>query len=703
MIPEETKLRSSPNVSESEPLDIPPHPRPKTLNKTQRYEGTRWVAGEGPERARVMFVATSVLQEEEIDHTRASYGIKLFDPPRYLKGPAGQILSNLADQTGLDMDSCYYTSICKWLLPKPKRTNPSKTSIDAGLPLLLEEISRVNPDIIVCLGKPVFDNLYGQKFKLNDIAGGWFTHVISGRLRRLYPMEDVTKLVTKPEYVPRFTMDLKEVSRMLRRIDGVHVGQYEEKYEVIHNSVELHGLTQKLTAGQHKILSVDCEWHGENHMVGQLRSLQICWAPGEAAYIRFMDDQLNYVFDVSYREAGAILSPWLDREDVKYVGHHIAADLPWMHSYLGLEWFDKGWFDTEFGQQCVEESSELGLERLGMAYSDLGRYDVELTRWCKKNSAKVKDGYGLVPDHILIRYAMCDVDIVMRSYPHIIRQLEQDYGGRAYEYYRNIFNPFVTNVFTSFTLYGLPVNRQRVDHLRDLYQWARREMLEEFRVLMVDESEKLLLRKLMSFKETPEDRRDVVRGFKEVKSLADSGDIQGAKRLTFELAGPENAHLIGVVWDHFERAPEFNANSVKHVGPWLFDVKGYTPVKSTTNKAKGIPSVPWETVMGYDPDKRKEFNPSADKQTVEILAQTHEDPTLLQLMAYKSVDTVCKSFLGEPDEDEDGNVIREKGIHAYITPGDILVSNTSCTETGRPRFTKRHIDITSFGSVRLAA
>ena len=49
-----------------------------------------------------------------------------------------------------------------------------------------------------------------------------------------------------------------------------------------------------------------------------------------------MNDKLEYEFDVPYKEAGAILSEWLDQPQVKYVGHHISADLPWMH--YGLDW-----------------------------------------------------------------------------------------------------------------------------------------------------------------------------------------------------------------------------------------------------------------------------------------------------------------------------------------------------------------------------
>ena len=300
------------------------------------------------------------------------------------------------------------------------------------------------------LGKGAFEAVTGMRLPMRDIAGAWFRSERHGC--RVYPMEDVTLPVRKPEYVERFRVDLIEVARMLRSIDGVEVAAVERRYEVVDTADKLRALVARLEAGRRTVLSVDCEWHGINHVDGKLRSLQIAWAPGEAAYVRFMDDALNYALDVDYREAGRILSSWLDRPEVRYVGHHISADLPWMHAWLGLEWRGKTLLDTEYAQQCCDEYEPRGLERLSVRLTDLGRYDMPLYMWCRDNRALVEDGYGRIPDDILVPYACADVDVVIRAYPHLMRDLVgQDLIG----YYANVFNPMVADLFTLFALNGL--------------------------------------------------------------------------------------------------------------------------------------------------------------------------------------------------------------------------------------------------------
>src|SRR5690606_12333417 len=118
--------------------------------------------------------------------------------------------------------------------------------------------------------------------------------------------------------------------------------------------------------------------------------------------------------------------------------------------------------------------------------------------WKKRNPGKTKDGYGLIPDDILIEYSLKDCDGVMRSYPHILRRLAQEHGGSGLIYYQQIFNPFVTNIFTSFVLYGLPIDRQRIAQLRELYQYMRGELHKEFLSHIDTEAERLIEDKLES-------------------------------------------------------------------------------------------------------------------------------------------------------------------------------------------------------------
>ena len=125
-----------------------------------------------------------------------------------------------------------------------------------------------------------------------------------------------------------------------------------------------------------------------------------------------MDDKLNYSFDRPIETVRQIIAPVFNDPTVKFIGHNASADMPWMYHHLGIEVYQKFTFDTLYAQHTVNEYADLKLERLAIRYTDLGRYDFELQQWKKSHGFddKREEGYGRVPDGILIPYACKDVD-----------------------------------------------------------------------------------------------------------------------------------------------------------------------------------------------------------------------------------------------------------------------------------------------------
>jgi DNA polymerase I-like protein with 3'-5' exonuclease and polymerase domains len=407
---------------------------------------------------------------------------------------------------------------------------------------------------------------------------------------------------------------------------------------------------------------------------------RFCWASGKACYVRWMDDKGNYAFDISYKDAGAILSEWLDRDDVKYIGHHFAADAPWLHHVLGLNWYEKCIFDTEFAQQTANEAEDLSLERIAMKYTDLGRYDLDLVLWVKQNKALMEDGgYGAIPDEILIPYACKDVDTVFRAWPFIYRSLQvQD----LVEYYDNIFHPFVTDVFVSFALVGLPMDVDTMDELRVLYTFARDKMEVILREEIHVEAKNFVL---MAFatRLPPEIAYEKYLEF--ISLIANSDHAEAWSILKGAAKKPDDVPKLKSIFDHFIDSAHFNIRSAAHLKRWLFNVKGYEPIKSTSNKEKGLPSTSWEKIKGMPLDAQKNYNPAVDKQTLQILSEKNNDRILRKLLQLNAVGNICKAFLKEADVDADGNLVKENGLHFYLCSDNCVHGQMSTTETGRPR------------------
>lgn len=650
-----------------------------------RYDDELWLGGVGKRHLRIMFVQTCVTPEEVAEEIEEHYKTVKVDPaighcPQWIN------LKMYAELCGLSVESCYTTALIKHLPESvAERKNPKVSTVNMYMRWLQEEIALVKPKIIVCIGKPVFDALSGIKFKESDIHGLWYWYdgVCKARLYFIPGLH----LALKPEMDERYKMDFDAIKSMYDSLDDdAQEIATPLHYEVVSHSIQLENLVGRLERENAKVLSVDCEWGGQVHVDGMLRSLQIAWSPTDAVYIRFMDENANYSFDVGYKEAGRILAKWLNRPDVKYIGHHLSADLSWMNHWLGLDWYDKGIFDTEFAMQACDESLELGLDILALRYTDLGKYDWDLIQYKRKHPERKGTGYEYIPDDILIPYAVKDVIAVYRAWPKVEDWLKRQptvKGRTLLDYYREILNPFVTNVFTWFCLNGMPVDRDRLDMMRDLYNWAKNELQKDFRASVVAEADKLL-----------KDRLDEI-GRGSIKARIDelvmAGNHDAAERELHEAVlpaiseGKADWSSWSALFKHYVSAPDFNIRSSDKMRNWLFKVKGYTPAKTTSQKENGMPSIDWGKVLDYPASKQALFTPAVDKMSLEIFSSKYNDQVLRELLELNSVGNVCKAFLKPADVDDDGNVVKENGIHYWVTSDDRIHLQHSTTETGRPR------------------
>jgi len=403
------------------------------------------------------------------------------------------------------------------------------------------------------------------------------------------------------------------------------------------------------------------------------------------------------------------MSANFNKPETKYIGYHISSDLPWMHHWLGLDWYQKCLIDVEGAEQTLDENAELGLERLALKYTTFGRYDIDLERWKSENKKMVDDdkGYSLIPDSIIIPYSLRDVDAPLRAAPQIIKRLVLD---GTWDYYANYQHHLVTDIFTLFALQGLPIKKAKIDTLRELYTYCRTLLEAKFKNEVQEEGRALLFRAMMALASDGM----FAQVYQDILKLAAEGKHEEAmSRATafclpdwrVETAGDTFLQAKwGAEWEarkkaiipkleHYLNSPNFKIGSSDHKARWLFDVKGLEPVKSTQQKEKGLPSIPWKTVMNMkDAATRALYHPAVDKQTIKLLADDTGDPLLLRMLDILAVGNIAKNCFKPAEIDPDsGELIKENGLHYWIASDMRLHNNYSVTETGRPRSWKPNI------------
>lgn len=660
---------------------------PKTVlgfsDSTHTFEhednGTYFLGRGNRTRPDIMFVSSCPLEEELDDK---------FSPAMLLKGSPGALLGRSAMRAGIDLQDHYYTTLCKYCLPRSRKLKPDTVDLKRCAPLFEKELKQRKPKVVVCLGKPVFDYFYDLRFKEKEIMGGWFeapehkikvptgkwiTKKVDGeeveeqemqdfecyRDFHLFVMQPIHIPVVKPEVLEGQLFDLIEVRRHL---DFSETNESEQKikqnYTLLDTVDKVAAWSADMITNQYKVFSVDCEWGGEDYMSGDLRSVQACWKPGQAMCLQFFNEKGERTFsDEGYKQVLKYFQAVMNQPDVRFIGHNFAADYVWLKHWLGVDPYKRCIFDTMYAMHCVDESYDLKLERLSIRFTTLGRYDIPLAIWKKKNKKKMNDGgYGAVPTEILFPYSCADVDVPFRAWPKLTKLLVND---GTYGYFYGVRLPYVTDGYAHMSESGMPLNRNDTRKVRKNFTMVSELMLETFKA-RVREKADFAVQMLVH-----EHAEDPVKVYNQLVT----GEIN-----VMDLKNHLGAKVFAEKYEtlkHWEDARDFNPNSSHKKIRWLFEFKGHTPIKSTATDDG--PSVDWEKVEALPEAQRKNYRPSTDKDVLAILGEGDEDIKLL--LEYLAVYQVIKTFLKTEGQ----------GLEKYIRDDGKVHTNFLITETGRPK------------------
>src|SRR3954454_13217778 len=125
--------------------------------------GPQTVFGEGARRAEVMLVGEQPGDQED----RAGHPFV---------GPAGRVLDEALEQSGIDRSKAYVTNVVKhfkWEARGKRRIHakPNWTEIAACKPWLEAELAVVEPRVLVCLGATAAQALLGKQFRVTRQRG----------------------------------------------------------------------------------------------------------------------------------------------------------------------------------------------------------------------------------------------------------------------------------------------------------------------------------------------------------------------------------------------------------------------------------------------------------------------------------------------------------------------------------------------------
>ena len=136
--------------------------------------GTQTVFGEGAERAEVMMVGEQPGDREDIEG-------------RPFVGPAGHVLDEALERSGIERDLVYVTNVVKHFKWRPRgkrriHQKPNLEEVRACRPWLDAELALVRPRVLVCLGSTAAQALLGRDFRVTRERGRFVESPLADRV-----------------------------------------------------------------------------------------------------------------------------------------------------------------------------------------------------------------------------------------------------------------------------------------------------------------------------------------------------------------------------------------------------------------------------------------------------------------------------------------------------------------------------------------
>ncbi len=162
---------------------------------------TQLVFADGNPEAKIMFIGEAPGRDEDL-------------AGRPFVGRSGKLLDLMIGAIGLDRTSAYIANIIPWRPPGNRDPSPQETQI--CLPFIRRQIELVDPDVIVCLGKPSSQAVLELKDGIMKTRGRWYNYDTGKRTIRAMPTFHPAYLLRSPSYKRLTWQDLRAVRKALQ-------------------------------------------------------------------------------------------------------------------------------------------------------------------------------------------------------------------------------------------------------------------------------------------------------------------------------------------------------------------------------------------------------------------------------------------------------------------------------------------------------
>lgn len=432
-------------------------------------------------------------------------------------GPSGRYFQEKCKEFDLAWQDWYVTNVVHYM-PPDGSSNLKAAYVSDCRPILHQELACLKPRIVVCLGKEAYKAVTRRTDSITASTGlAMPVQIVVGATADEQPIlhEMVVVPILHPAEALRdpakeriFLRGMEALREVVRGKPVTSSLPSEQAWTVARTRSEVEAWLRVMKERLNRLplrdrfVGLDCEWHGKNpyRSDSYLRTIQLACC-GQALVIVLTKPGGELTYDQPVSELMQALKKFL--EQTRPVGHFLAFDAVWL-AYFGLDVFavnpvplmpkdgvtpwhqvrdGVGYWDTAYAAHALEETSGFGaldLTSVALRYAQVPRYDMELQDWCKAHKAITANGYGEVPEELLVPYAARDVLVLEPICRAQSRQLDKDAYGN------DVWQPFwesllIQPVLAEMMSRGVFVDTQRLVALRQLFYERREALLRQMR------------------------------------------------------------------------------------------------------------------------------------------------------------------------------------------------------------------------------
>lgn len=532
------------------------------------------IPGRGSEQARIMFIGEAPGQHEDREG-------------KFFVGAAGRLLLETIQQLGYQPKDYYYSNVVRCATPG-ENVKPTPKTCKICAQMVAEEIEKIHPELIVCLGGTAAEHILG-KTNILKIRNNWFIYG---------PLNIPALAVLHPSYILRNVSELELFRTGIRMALTFNPLQNQKKsvqYLSAHEYEKAKKTLEYLLTVEQFVF--DVETSGLDYRISDIVSIQFTWKERFGVAI-------PWSLILQHPELHKMTKDLFAKINVLKIGQNIKFDIKFLAKYKIAV---RGKIhDTMVCDSLTDDNAmEHNLEMMVLTRTDMGEYwsglENEKTKICAELGINENSfNYSMLPWGILYPYGCADVDATMRIFNLQLKAMEKD---DLEKFMYNYSMPFLP-VLAEMEFRGVKIDRSKT-----------KEILDKQQALVQDLQSKMELDPVVKQYEA----------FRWEKSAVKYREHRAASP-TLVKRWPEPDEYVKKIMK--EKDYRFNMNSDAQLKELFFDMLKLKPVKMT--KPKNPKAVP---------------KPSTDKEVLEHIATVYEVPFAQLMKDHNAASAFISGFL----------------------------------------------------------